>query len=140
MAKKYRHLDIAVMCKSGNIKQLERIRKYCPAYVHHGEQVECKTLIINCDTTILDYVHCENCYMVIHADYSQPCYYHYPDWHDKRITKIITITKFLQQTMKEHFNLDSELCYNPLVPEHTNELILLVSATRLSRVKRTAGA
>lgn len=35
MAKKYKDLDIAVMCKSGDVKQLERIRQYCPAYVHH---------------------------------------------------------------------------------------------------------
>lgn len=35
MAKKYKDYDIAIMCKSGDAKQLERIRQYCPAYVHH---------------------------------------------------------------------------------------------------------
>ena len=54
MAKKYKDLDIMVLCKSGHINQLDRIRKYCPADEWHGEKVYCKEMIINCDTTILD--------------------------------------------------------------------------------------
>lgn len=134
-AKKYKDLDIAVMCKSGDINQLERIRKYCPAYVHHGEQVICKTIITNCDISILDYATFDNCYMVIHADYSQPCYKVFPEWHDERITKVLTITKYTQQIMKEKFGIDTELCPNPLVPEEDDKPIVLVSATRLSKIK-----
>lgn len=136
MAKKYKDLDIAVMCKSGDAKQLDRIRKYCPAYVHRGEEVICKTIITNCDTTILDFCKFEKCYMVIHADYSQPCYSQYPKWHDPRITKIISITKHIQKMMKETFGIDTELCYNPLVAEESSDPIKLVSATRLSKIKR----
>lgn len=136
MAKKYKDLDIAVLCKSGDFKQLERIQRYCPAYIHRGEQVECKTIIINYDTSILDFVKCDNCYMVVHADYSQPCYKQYPNWHDERITKILAITKHIQQMLKNTFNLDSELCYNPIVPEEPIRRLTLVSATRLSKIKR----
>lgn len=136
MAKKYKDYDIAVLCKSGDYKQLERIRKYCPAYVHRGEEIECKTIVINYDTSILDFVKCDNCYMVVHADYSQPCYKVLPNWNDKRITKVLTITKYCQKMMKEKFNVDTELCYNPLVPEEYDKPLILVSATRLSKIKR----
>ena len=138
MAKKYKDLDIAVMCKSGDIKQLERIRKYCPAYVHRGEKVVCKTIITNCDTSILDFIDynvCKERIMVIHADYSQSCYSQYPKWHDKRLTRIISITKHIQEMMKNIFNIDTELCYNPLVPEEYTPRLQLVSATRLSKIK-----
>lgn len=56
MAKKYHDYDIMVLCKSGDYKQLERIRKYCPAEIHNGERIKCESMIINCDTTILDYL------------------------------------------------------------------------------------
>lgn len=61
MAKKYRHLDICVLCKSININQLERIQQFCPVYVHHGEDIYCKTMIINYDTSILDCVKERQC-------------------------------------------------------------------------------
>lgn len=61
MAKKYRHLDICVVCKSIDINQLERIQQFCPVYVHHGEDIYCKTMIINYDTSILDYVKERQC-------------------------------------------------------------------------------
>ena len=56
MAKKYRDYDIMVLCKSGNINQLERILEVCPAEIHNGQKIYCKTMIINYDTSILDYV------------------------------------------------------------------------------------
>lgn len=135
MVKKYKDLDICVLCKSGDAKQLDRIRRYCPAYVYRGQEFECKVLVINYDTSILDLVKFDKCYMVIHADYTQPCYTIYPKWDDPRITKVLGITKHICDIMQEHFNVKCELCYNPLVPEEKQKRIVLVSATRLSKIK-----
>lgn len=135
MAKKYKDYDIMVLCKSGDITQLSRIRKYCPAVVHHGEKIYCKTMIINYDTSILDYLVEGNVYMTVHADYSQSCYKILPKWHDARIKKVLAITKHIQKILKEKFNVDSELCYNPLVLEEKEKPIIIVSATRLSAIK-----
>ena len=74
--------------------------------------------------------------MVVHADYSQSCYTKLPNWDDKRITKVLVITKYLQKMMKDKFNKECELCYNPLVPEEPCNRVVLVSATRLSKIKR----
>lgn len=135
MAKKYRNLDIMVLCKRGNINQLDRIREFCPAMEHHGEHVECESMIINCDTTILDFVDHPEVTMVCHADYTQPCYSDYPNWFHPKITRIVAITKDIQKKLKQQFNVDAELCYNPLMLEPFKKRLMLVSATRLSAIK-----
>ena len=93
MAKKYQYLDIAVVCKSGDANQLKRIRQYCPAYVHRGEDINCKVMIINYDTSILDFVKSGNVYMVVHADYTQNCYSVYPNFTHPKIKKVFGITQ-----------------------------------------------
>lgn len=56
MAKKYRNLDIAVVCKTAHPTQLERVRKLCPAYLHTNQKIKCKVAIINYDTSIIDFI------------------------------------------------------------------------------------
>lgn len=73
--------------------------------------------------------------MVIHADYTQPCYKVYPNFKHPKIKKVLAITKFIQDSVKKKFDLDTELCYNPLVLEERKKPIILVSATRLSAIK-----
>ena len=135
MIKKYQHLDICILCKSCDINQLERLRKYCPVYIHHGEDIYCKTMIINYDTSILDYVKEGDVYMTIHADYTQSCYTIFPNFKHPKIKKVFGITKYICDSVKDKFNVDCELNYNPLVLEDDEPRITLVSATRLSAIK-----
>ena len=135
MAKKYKDLDICVVCKSCDINQMIRLEKYVPVYVHHGEDIFCKTIIINYDTSIIKYVKEGDIYMTIHADYTQPCYTIFPDFHNPRIKKIFGITQYICDSAKAKFNIDCELCYNPLVLEKKEKRIQLISATRLSAIK-----
>ena len=73
--------------------------------------------------------------MTIHADYTQACYKVYPNFTHPKIKKVLAITKHIQKTVKDKFNLDTELCYNPIVLEPKEKIITLVSATRLSAIK-----
>lgn len=73
--------------------------------------------------------------MTIHADYTQSCYTKLPDWHNPRIKKVFGITQYICDTLKDKFNLDCELNYNPLVLEEEEPRLTLVSATRLSAIK-----
>lgn len=76
-----------------------------------------------------------NVYMTIHADYTQPCYSKYPDFHNPKIKKIFGITQYICDTAKEKFGIDVELCCNPIVLEPPQKRIVLISATRLSAIK-----
>ena len=144
MAKKYKDLDIAVVYKSAHPKQLQRLRKYCPTYQHTNEDIICKVAIINYDTSIIDYItkdiYKENAkdgkgiYQTVHADYENPAYTWRPPT-DTRIKDYITITKHIDQSFKKLVNVENTIQgYNPIVDEEDNKIVL-VSATRLSRIK-----
>lgn len=135
MVKKYKELDICVLCKTCDYNQLERLRAFCPVYIHHGEDIYCKTMIINYDTSLLDYVKEGDVYMVVHADYTQTCYHIYPNFKHPKIKKVLGITQYICDKTKEKFGVDCELCYNPLVLDDKEKRITLVSATRLSAIK-----
>ena len=140
MVKKYRNTDIAVVCKKIADNQMERLLKICPVYIHTNEKIKCKTIVINFDNSILDYLDysegkpliCE----VIHADYTNSHYECYPVI-DKRVDRWIGITEHVCKTFSEVFGVETELGYNPLnieAEEYKRPLILL-SATRLSKIK-----
>ena len=135
MVKEYAHLDIAVVCKTCDIKQMERLKHYAPVYVHHGEEIQCKVMVINYDTSILDYVTSGKVYMVVHGDYTQPNYKVYPNFNHPKIYKILTVTQTLADKMRSKFGIECECCYNPFVPEKKEKRIQIVSATRLSAIK-----
>ncbi len=135
LVKKFKDYDIAVVYKTGNIKQLRRIRKYCKTYKHDKQMINCKVALINYDTSIIDYI-CEEAkiYQGIHADYENPAYTIKPPTHP-RITSYIAITKYIEESFKRITGKQNVIqLYNPLSIEKRKPLVL-ISATRLSRVK-----
>ena len=144
MVKKYKDLDIAVVYKTANYKQLERLKKYCFTYQHTNEDIICKVAIINYDTSIIDYItpniwkdnakDGEGIFQTVHADYEHSAYSWRPPT-DKRIKAYITITKHIDQSFKKLVGVENTIQgYNPIVDEEDNKIIL-VSATRLSMIK-----
>ena len=135
MVKKYKDYDIAVVYKSAHPNQLKRIRKYCKAYKHTNQKIECKVAIINYDTSIIDFISEEaKIYQVIHADYENPAYKVKVPTHP-RVHKYVAITKHIEESFKRMTGLENVIVsYNPLTIEKKDKLVL-VSATRLSRVK-----
>ena len=133
MVKKYHKLDIAVVYKTAHPTQLQRIRQYCPAYEFRGQDIICKVAIINYDTSRIDYIKEGKIYQVIHADYENPSYTKIPQ--DKRVYQYIAITKYIADSFKKITGNENIIVgYNPLTIEDKKPLVL-VSATRLSRVK-----
>ena len=135
MVKKYHDLDIAVVYKSADGKQLERLKKYCRVYKHTKERIKCKVAIINYDVSIIDYIdEGAKIYQGIHADYENSAYSWKPPVHN-RIDGYIAITKHIGQSFKKMMGKDNIIqIYNPLSIDSSKKLVL-VSATRLSRIK-----
>ena len=133
MVKKYKDLDIAVVYKTASKNQLCRIEQYCRTYKFTGQTIRCKVAVINYDSSIVDFIKEGKIYMTIHADYTDPAYKSYP-YLDERITGYIGITKYICESFEKKFGKKCMLSYNPLFIEDKKRLVL-VSATRLSRVK-----
>ena len=133
LVKKYKDLDIAVVCKKINRAQRRRLRKLCPVYVHQGEKIRCKVCLINYDQTILDYID-GDVYQVFHADYSTGLY-EMPE-KDPRIKGYIAITKYQQKKMGEILDTKMMLSYNPLTIDDEKPIVI-VTASRLYKNKGT---
>ena len=132
LVKKYRYLDIAVVCKQIDARQRTRLARFCPVYMHTTQKINCKVAIINYDQEIIKYIDSKaKIYQTIHADYSSGIYPNTPKPND-RITGYIAITKYLEDKMSYLGNMI--MSYNPLTIEK-HSYITIVSATRLHKHK-----
>lgn len=136
MVKKYSNLDIAVVCKNVARSQEKRIKKYCKVYKHTDEEIECKVLITNWDTSIIKYVNeGAKVYTVLHTDYSNPTEILGIPKDDPRITYIGITEDSLKKFEKITKIKRTVLCRNPLELEKDDDLLILMSATRLTKIK-----
>lgn len=138
MVKKYHKYDIAVVYRTGNQTQIDRLKKYCMVYKHTTQRIKCKVAIINYDITIIDYIdEGADIYQTIHGDYSNPVYKWKPLTHP-RIKNYICITDYMLNSFEKVSGAkNSILSYNPLTIDDTEDdnLLILVSATRLTKIK-----
>ncbi len=137
LVKKYKKYDIAVVYKTGYEVQINRLKKYCMVYKHVNQRIKCKTAIINYDVSIINFIdEGAEIYQVIHGDYSNPAYTWKPLTHP-RIKKYICITEYMLSTFYKVSGCNNTmLSYNPLsVDDEEDDLLILVSATRLTKIK-----
>lgn len=145
LIKKYKDLDIAVVCRTIAPVQKRRLKEFCKVYEFRNEPIECDVAIINWDTTIIDYlperIWKENLkegdprgiYQGVHADYTHPAMGPLPQ--DPRIKEYLCITR--EQMDKFPLMTDAKnyrLCRNPLEIEDKDTLVI-VSPTRLTKQK-----
>lgn len=136
LAKKYKDRDIAVVVREINKKQLKRLSKLCYVYKFTGQQIVCKTAIINYDISIIPFINKEaKIYQTIHADYEHKFYKNKFPTHD-RIYQHIAITKHLVESFKRCTGKQNVILgYNPLTIDKDDKYLTLVSATRLTAIK-----
>lgn len=141
--KKYKDYDIAVVCKECDIYQKYRLEQYCRVYKHTNQKIICKVAIINCDTSIIDYItediwkenakEDEGIYQTIHTDYKHPDMGKPPQ--DDRIKCYLAITQYILDGYIDMIHCNNiKLCRNPLQIEDKKTLII-VSPTRLTNNK-----
>lgn len=113
---------------------IHKIKQYCRVYqLRQEDKIKCKVMVINYDSSVCDQVIEGKIYMTLHADYSNEIYHgSHPDFKP-RIDSYISITKHIQQWLKEQ-GIDSQVIYNPLTIEDDKPIVLM-SATRMSKAK-----
>lgn len=146
LIKKYKDLDIAVVCRTCDATQRKRLKKMCPVYMFKNQPIECDVAIINWDCSIIDYLperiwkqnlkpgSKEGIYQGVHADYTHPAMGKLPQ--DPRIKEYLCITK--EQMEKFPLMTDAtnyRLCRNPLEIEDKPKPMIICSPTRLTKQK-----
>lgn len=131
LAKKYCDYDIAVFYKTGDIKQVKRLQKFCFVKQYKGEKIKCKKAFFNYTKDIIDNIQAEEYIEIIHRDVKA-----LGKWNiHPKITKFIGVSQLCCDSFKEITGKDCELIYNPLCLEKPRKVLNLISATRLTKEK-----
>lgn len=137
LAKKYQHYDITVYYKTGDPKQIQRLREYVRVRQYKtGEIIKCEKAFFNFDTDIIDFVEAEEYVEIIHADFKA----YAKIWNIKpnvnpKITKYIAVSKVAADAFEELTGIKPEVCYNPLVLDPPKKVLKLITASRLTKEK-----
>lgn len=132
IAKKYSDFDITVCYQTGDIKQVNRLKKYVRVIkLKPDDVIKCKRAFINYgfDLNIID---ADEIYNIVHADYKAQ---NLPVNTDERITAHYGVSKTVAKTYSELLGKDVGVCYNPITPEQPKKVLKLISATRLTKEK-----
>lgn len=135
IAKKYNKYDIAVIYKTGNEKQLQRLKRLIPTYKYSGfEKIKCVNLFCNYATDICKNVDAKHYIQIIHAMYKtnkiKPI-------NEPLIERYLAVSEVAKKEYEELTGKKCELFRNPLtfIEEDKKKPLLLISATRLTPEK-----
>ena len=136
LAKKYKEYDIAFVYSdpTSDIKQLNRIRKYCKVIkqpYNAKEKIKCNKLFImyRCN---LDLFEANEIIQIIHADYKAQ---NLRPNIDKEVSQYYGVSKAVAKTYQELSGKEVGVCYNPLTIDKPKKILKLISATRLTKEK-----
>lgn len=132
IAKKYCDNDITVFYSYGDLKQIQRLKKYIRVIKYTGQKIKCKKAFFNYNLKPIDNIEAEKYYEIIHANYKDLGIR--PNVHDK-INEYIGVSQSVCDAFTELTKLPCTLCYNPITIEKPKRVLYLISATRLTREK-----
>lgn len=137
IAKKYSDdYDIELLYKTGESKQLERLKKLIRCTKYKNEEINCDTFITAYSHGIMEKSNAKENIVTIHANYE---YEKIKIKIHPKTTKIYAVSniakKGFENTHKEQLEamgLKVEVLYNPYTPEQSKRVLRLISATRLT--------
>jgi len=135
LARKYKDWDITIYYKSGDSKQINRLKKYVRVKRYTGEKIVCDRIFFNFNLEIIDNVQAKEYIQIAHGDYKAMGIK--PNTHPK-ITKYLGVSKQVCDTYEEVTGHKTELIYNPIVLDKPQKVLNLISATRLTKEKGKA--
>lgn len=132
IAKKYCDNDITVFYSYGDLKQIQRLKKYIRVIKYTGQNIKCKKAFFNYSLKPIDNIEAERYYEIIHANYKDLGIR--PNVHNK-INEYIGVSQSVCDVFTKLTGLPCTLCYNPITIEKPKKVLYLISATRLTREK-----
>lgn len=137
LARKYHDYDMTVYYRSGDEKQIERLRQLIPVKCYiPGEKIVCERAFFNYNTDIIDMVEAKEYYEIIHADFYtlNKLMSYLPNTHPK-ITHYIAVSQAAANGFEMMTGIKPEVCYNPLIVDKPKKVLKLITASRLTKEK-----
>lgn len=137
LAKKYCNYDLTIVYIYADEKQLERLRKYVRCVQFVGQEIYCKKAFFNYGTDIINHVHADDYYLVIHADYAAIAKRNagFRAEFPSQINHFIGVSQLACDSFTKITGKPCELSYNPIEITQPRKVLNLISATRLSKEK-----
>jgi len=132
LAKKYCDNDITVFYKTGDLYQIQRLKKYVRVKKYVGQYLHCKKAFFNYNIDPIDKITAERYYSIIHANYKNLSFS--PPMHPK-INEYIGVSQAVCDAFTEITGLPCTLCHNPITIDKPGKVLYLISATRLTNEK-----
>lgn len=129
LAKKYNDRDITIFIKTGDRRQIDRLKEYVRVKFYKGEKIKCKKIYFNYNLEIINNVEAEEYIQILHGDYKSMGIK--PNTHPK-INRYIAVSEIVKESFKELTGIDSKIVYNPYEKEDPKKVLFLLSATRLT--------
>ena len=132
IAKKYCNNDITIFYSWGDPAQIKRLKQYVRVEKYINQNIVCDKAFFNYNLRPINNISANKYYSIIHADYKDMGVM--PKLHPK-IDEYIGVSQAVCDSFTELTGLPCTLCYNPITIEKPNKVLLLISATRLTREK-----
>ncbi len=140
LAEKYKDWDITIYYKIADPKQLSRLRKYVRVVQYaEGQQITCDTAFFCFNRDIIDNVHAQHKYLILHGDYKtmveQGQLSRSAIPIDDKIDGYYGVSQTVCDSWKALTGIDCKLVYNPFIKKPKKKLLRLVYCGRLSSEK-----
>lgn len=132
LAQKYKDWDIAIVYKTGDQDQINRLRKLVRVIKFDGQRFQCERAFFNYTIDIIDYVDAKEYIQIIHGDYKS---FNITPASNSKITRWIGVSQLVCDTFEEVTGHKVEKVYNPIMVREPRKVLNLISATRLTREK-----
>lgn len=134
LARKYKNYDITVIYKTGDEKQLKRLKKYVRVIKYKGEKIQCKKAFFNYETDIINNVEAEEYIQLVHALFKSQGL---TPRINPKITKYFAVSETAAKEWEELTGIKPKVVRNPLTitDDEKKPVLYLISATRLTAEK-----
>lgn len=139
LSEKYKDWDITIVYRTGDKKQINRIKKFVRVVKFSGQQFQCDKAFFCFNTDIKSYITAKEYCLVLHGDYkamveqnqlSKDCYI-----FKEKFDKYYSVSKTVADSWESLTGVPCEVVYNPFVQQPTKKILKFVYCGRLSAEK-----
>jgi len=129
------HRDLTIMYKTGDAKQIRRLRKYCRCVPlsKQPKPIKCERVFFNYGLDAIDDFEANEYIQLIHADFRDKSLKGYPLIQSDKITKYYAVSELVAESYRAITGrTDVEVLYNPISLDDEKKIMTLVTAQRMT--------